>query len=135
MENTIENKEKFFAQYWGQEVHKVKMSHSDPICKVGAHLHGNKIEEDYLELTPLSQIMDEHSLQVSKILDANFDENILSDSARIFHINRGKSHVLPSRPCRSDVCDYIRSKGYAMPYMGLSVEKQIGYGWIKLKNN
>ena len=29
--------------------------------------------------------------------------------------------------------DYLRSKGYALPYMGLSVEKQIEYGWIKLK--
>lgn len=27
---------------------------------------------------------------------------------------------------------YLRSKGYALPWMGLSVEQQIEYGWIKL---
>lgn len=30
------------------------------------------------------------------------------------------------------VADYLRSKGYALPYMGISVEDQIKYGWIKL---
>ena len=31
--------------------------------------------------------------------------------------------------------DYLRSKGYALPYMDLSVEDLISYGWIKLKVN
>jgi len=29
---------------------------------------------------------------------------------------------------------YLQSKGYALPYMGLSVEQLIEYGWIKLKD-
>ena len=29
--------------------------------------------------------------------------------------------------------DYLKSKGYAMPYMGLSVEKLIEYGWVVLE--
>lgn len=33
-----------------------------------------------------------------------------------------------------ETIDYIRSKGYALPWMGLSVEQQIEYGWIKLKD-
>ena len=31
--------------------------------------------------------------------------------------------------------DYFRSKGYALSYMGLSVEDLVEYGWIKLKEN
>lgn len=129
MTNTIENKAKFFANYFGQKVGRYKPEFENHFIS----LKHSVSDDEYLELTPLSQISDEDALQVSKILDANFDENTLSDSARIFHINRGKGHVLPSRPCRSDVCDYLRSKGYAMPYMGLSVEKLVEYNWIKLK--
>jgi hypothetical protein len=33
------------------------------------------------------------------------------------------------------ITDYLRSKGYALPFMGLSVEQQISYGWVKLKTN
>ena len=31
--------------------------------------------------------------------------------------------------------DCLRSKGYALPYMDLSVDNLIEYGWIKLKEN
>jgi len=31
------------------------------------------------------------------------------------------------------IIDFLRSKGYALPFMGLSVEQQIEYGWSKLK--
>lgn len=30
------------------------------------------------------------------------------------------------------LCDYFRAKGYALPFMGISVNKLIEYGWIKL---
>ncbi|GEM_PF-5803272 len=33
------------------------------------------------------------------------------------------------------VLDYLRQNGFATEWMGLSVEEQIEYGWIKLKEN
>lgn len=30
MENTLENKQKFFAQYWGQEVQSYRLSRHSP---------------------------------------------------------------------------------------------------------
>lgn len=30
------------------------------------------------------------------------------------------------------LCDYLRAKGYALPFMGISVNKLIEFGWIKL---
>lgn len=48
-------------------------------------------------------------------------------------INIGKVNLSASRPIAYIIIvDYLRSKGYAIPYMGLTVEKQIEYGWIKL---
>lgn len=29
--------------------------------------------------------------------------------------------------------DYLRSKGFALPFMGISVEEMVQAGWIKLK--
>jgi len=31
------------------------------------------------------------------------------------------------------MCDYLRSKGYAVDWMGLTVNQMINYGWIKLQ--
>lgn len=31
------------------------------------------------------------------------------------------------------IIDYLRSKGYALPWMGLSVEDLVNAGWVKLK--
>lgn len=33
----------------------------------------------------------------------------------------------------ASVSDYLRSKGYAVPFMGLSVETLIEYGWVRLR--
>ncbi|GEM_PF-557576 len=30
------------------------------------------------------------------------------------------------------VINFLRSKGYALPWMGVSVEKQVEYGWVKI---
>ena len=35
----------------------------------------------------------------------------------------------------ANTVDYLRSKGYALPWMDLSVEDLVKYGWIKLKEN
>jgi len=33
------------------------------------------------------------------------------------------------------IVDHLRSKGYALPWMGLSVDQMVEAGWIKLKNS
>ena len=63
-QNTLENKAKFFAQYWEQ--HVLYFS-SDFLRKID-NLTLDSIEnDDYLELKPLSQISDEDAIEVSKI--------------------------------------------------------------------
>lgn len=124
MENTLENKMKFFAQYWGQ----------DNLCDVS---HGFKSENEncnwhqlfqnnYLELIPLSLITDEDYRYVVKNerMNPNHSLDDVELEGRISGIK--ESDIL--------CADYFRSKGYALPWLGLSVEKQIEYGWIKLKS-
>lgn len=126
MENTLENKTKFFAQYWGQQV----LSWSGDTSSHRFNIIGKSNlpirKGDYLELKPLSAISDEECLQISKWLENNesgFDARPcnIKTYARVY-----------ARKCYY-VSDYLRSKGYAIPFMGISVEQLIEYGFVKLK--
>lgn len=107
MENTQSNKEKFFAQYWGQKVGKVNSYHQNVISKV---CEANISSIDYLELKPLSSITDEDAKKLG------YSSPLLLKKHSSFHV------------------DELRALGYALWWHGLSVEKQIEYGWIKLKS-
>lgn len=114
MENTLENKAKFFAQYWGQPV---LMSNNDPKCYVirVKFEHAEDIDiNDYLELKPLSSITDE-----------DLDKT-----------NYGCIEMILEKGYWLDVknSDLLRSLGYALPWMGLSIEQLQEYGWIKIKS-
>lgn len=137
-QNTLENKAKFFAHYLGCEVvypeingklikcklHGVSFSEIETTYKrkrkgcVGDILsfesngnHKSDAINAYLELKPISHISDEDAINLGygyvSHLKSNLDRNI----------------------------DQLRNLGYALPYMDLSVEDLIEYGWIKLKEN
>lgn len=124
MENTLSNKAKFFVLYWGQ---RILFSKNDP----AGYSIRNKFEhsedldtEDFLQLKPLSSITDED-------FDFIMNDSIMnpdpSDGDPVFTFEIGCLKL-------SDLTttDYLRSKGYALPWMGLSVEKLQEYGWIKI---
>lgn len=131
MENTLGNKEKFFTVYWGQEVMVVADTSKNTLVCVDTIVETE--DGDYLLLTELRNITDEDAIEVSRILSETDIIMPLDERQQLFHVNRGKSHVLPVRPCNSNVCDYLRSKGYLLPFMGLSTEELISRGWAKLK--
>lgn len=119
----LEEKAKFFAQYFGQEVLKYYSAFGGLIphyLEVSAeelsqmHFH----VDSFLELTPLSQISDEDATILGFNSKQEFIENhSYGDSLEQFEL------------------DHLRSKGYALPWLGISVEEQIKRGWIKLKAN
>lgn len=110
MENTLENKAKFFAQYWGQEVLTTFFGSGFYIDR---DLYPISSGSFFLVLKPLSSITDEDAGE------SGYDnaKSMLSDN------------YLVNSPY---VFDYLRSRGYALPWMGLSVEQLIEYGWVKL---
>lgn len=123
MENNLENKERFFVLYWGQKVLKT----STQLVNV-SNVWNLKHESFYLELTPLSEISDEDAIEISMIFSDN--QNLCKE----LHADRGR-RILNSGKVKIKSIDYLRSKGYALPYMDLSVEDLINYGWIKLRTN
>ena len=123
-QNTLENKARFFAQYWGQ--HVLYFS-SDFLRKIDYLTIVGIENDDYLELKPLSQISDEDSIEISKEFPA-FKSDIRNSVKELFK----EFDVLE---LSLETGDYLRLKCYALPWMDLSVEDLVEYGWIKLKEN
>lgn len=147
MENTLENKSKFFALYYGQEVltrddgfRKFWMLGSEVSIESSLSKYGYDYGY-YLELTPLSQITDEDAIEVCKcmnwdrVLPPNIEGHPLDFSVSIFDFNWVKNKSFEWSKINLHTAGYLRSKGYALPWMGLSVEQLIEFGWIKLKEN
>lgn len=122
MENNLVNKSRFFAQYWGQKV----LMHSEKQIFPHGNNWGSSINyKDYLELKPLSNISDEDFNLIMNDGIMNPDPSI-GDPVFTFEVGGLRLSDLTTT-------DYLRSKGYALPWMGLSVEELVIYGWVKLK--
>lgn len=138
MENTLENKAKFFAHYYS-----VPCIENDNWIwrskdKFKDLPYGSDITDCYAVLKPLSSITDEEIESIRPLVGYSNTEDGLKLVRRWltpmykedynWFALEDKKNVLNT----ISIIDYLRSKGYAVPYMGLSVEKQIEYGWIKL---
>ena len=156
MKNTLENKIKFFAQYWRQ--HLIIMG---SFLRIIDHVTLCNIEnDDILQLKPLSKISDKDAIEVARIVSPSLffglgnnnkhyvDRNTEPDWISIQHnkkiisvdidldgyVYEYHEDLSYTRPSRSFVgTDFLRSKGYALPWMDLSVEDLQNYGWIKLE--
>jgi len=120
-----ENKAKFFAQYYGQNIQRAG---DDP-----AYFETKPeytAEDWYLELKSLSAITDEDAIEMGVInnwrrgVDFSIDVANYRNMAKFF--DKGELGM------NYETVDYLRSKGYALPFMGLSVEEMVQAGWIKL---
>ena len=124
-QNTLENKARFFGNYLVQEIAFDKAGFKALVYDA---IKPSWIESFYLELKPLSQISNEDTEHVMEL--ENFIDGFLSDDILnyLIHLKKGKCNKI-------EVIDYLRSKGYALPWMDLSVEDLVEYGWVKLKEN
>lgn len=140
-ENTLENKSRFIAQHYGQDI----LLYNNAVRKTQIISHGifteNKhIDRSILLLTPLSQISDEDATNIYKIiLGQNCTEsveNIIFYGKAFCREYDTDNEFLEFSQTYWEIrntIDYLRSRGYALPWMGLSVETLVEYGWVKLK--
>lgn len=136
MENTLKNKAKFFAQHYGQTFHTPNSEGQISFMLFQYWgTHGNK---SYIPLKSLSSITDEDAVEVAKIWNWQLDDNKLGIGRRhglVQIINSESPYGSSGTPFferQIKAIDYLRSKGYALPWNGISVEQQIEWGWIKL---
>lgn len=163
MKNTLENKAKFFAQYWGQDV----LFHLSQTWNLFGDFE-NVIDDNpncYLLLKPLSSITDEDAIEVAMLLvnwqssmsklskinirgridgDHVWDELILEFTGSFNYTVRYRGGdwlgwINSNGRCEwtlfnhLKVYDYLRSKGYLLPWMGVSTDQILEYGWARIK--
>ena len=122
-----ENKAKFFALYWGQDWLTC------PVLGDRGHIYSNTMKDDqikdrWLTLKPLSSISDEDAIEVAKMVFGDrFSSHLIIGQSYAHWLNKNPLYALDWK-----VVDYFRSKGYALPWLGLSVEEMVDAGWIKL---
>lgn len=125
-ENTLKNRAKFFSLYYGQNVLYVGGVGLEPIGTKGWNINH---PDFYLMLKPLTKLTDDDAINVSKIWGSNVESRILGYSLSMRIATREVSETRNS----IGIVDYLRSKGYAIPYLDLSIQDMVEYGWVKLK--
>lgn len=162
MENTLENKAKLFALYYGQTVLMHKHFNNDIPCTIMySSFQDEALQWEYLELKPLSSISDEDAIEVAKIMTFHDGKGLIierkkhgeiemydryndephflntlffvPDPFEIFSRDDNRNWFQYDAERILEVTDFLRSRGYALPWMGLSVEKLVNRGWVKLK--
>lgn len=147
-----------FSLYFGQ---KVMFSTLDKDAELIAAMPIAFTPNEFcLLLTPLSKITDEDACSLSKLisrrvggLNANYDDEILlrvedeqiiirysqngiSDKCVLYtdimFVREGSGE--PMIPASGMIYDFLRSKGYALPYLHWSVDELVQAGVFKLKS-
>jgi len=127
MDNTIDNQTRFMALYLGTTTVRHKQWETR---KTEILTHIRLQDEYYLELTPLSAITDEDAIEVAKLNPWADYRDGMDKEPYIEHV---KGFIFNDNHLLSSYADYLRSRGYALPYLDASVEDLVKMGWVKLK--
>ncbi|MCT4024378.1 hypothetical protein HZP91_15305 [Elizabethkingia anophelis] len=113
MENNLENKAMFFAQYWGQKIMIWGESELFPPQKVGvSYMTKYGVSNRKLELKNIDDITDKEA------------EMLGFDNAAHF-FSSGSVYSMK---------DELRRLGFAVEWSEWSVDELINFGWVKLKD-
>ena len=115
-------KSRFFAQYWGTKTLYVGGVGKVEVGKRGWNLNH---PDFFLQLKPLSKITDKDAEYIMQL--EGFIDGFLSDDFLNFLNDLKKGHCN-----KFEVIDYLRSKGYALPFMEYSIDDLISFGWVQL---
>lgn len=123
-------KSRFFAQYWGQKVMKKNIEglenfYSEPDGFIRSMTKDSLL---FLELKSISNLSDNDAIKVSEIWGSKVHSKILGNIITIRIGTKAESEVRNS----IGVIDFLRSKGYALPFMEYSVDDLISFGWVRL---
>ena len=100
---------RFFGQYFEQIVAKETKYPNSPTINTTTVLLINELSNYHLELKPTSKIT---------VLERKELNKLTSDKSVVEYLRIKK--------------DFLRSKGYAVPFMEYSVEDLVSFGWVQL---
>lgn len=126
-EITPENKAKFFALYWGQKIAHYSDGNNARYTVCVGKYHFSSIH--HIILKPLSSISDEDSSVIRGII---WEYPGYTSITNTHYIVSNLNIIAIPIEAADRITGYLRSKGYAVDWMGLSVEEMVEAGWIKL---
>lgn len=160
MELTNELKARFEMLYYGQRVsmlHKPEGRYSDEVFKAPQILTGPN-QSEYLSLRPLSSITEEEAIEVAKKLSPttfvlnrrwivrrhdlggftveqglNYHSFDIEDDGELEMWDNYHSKMAVSGENMLSAYDYLRSKRFLLPFMGIPSEQWVEWGVVKLK--
>lgn len=135
MENNLDNRSRFVALHYGGDLVFVKGNYNyktgstikidaDAIKYFASPTAGLRSARTAVLLTPLSQITDEDANSIT--IYGTYDKASFNDLG--YNTPSGRQHYA------IDSVDFLRSKGYAMRWMGVPVKTLVEWGWVKLKD-
>lgn len=127
---TQDEKEQIFALYWMQRVGVSGNGRREILCDEDFIPYLEDDGQLHLELKPLSSITDEdaiEALRIFKEVDASISpENVANPTLEEFKAQIEGMIVI------AQITDYLRSRGYALPAFGHSVDELVKEGVFKL---
>lgn len=141
MENNLENKTRFFAQYIHQRVLVGSITDNtiEVLRNADISCIDNGEQKWFLLLNALSAITDKDALQLWNLLHDYSNAAHLTQAQLISqgrNIAKNMQYIngswLVSLGATIMCADFLRSKGYALPFNGLNVDEMVEHGWIKL---
>lgn len=125
----------FFAHYLGKTFIN-GLGASSILCPIDlVHIHADTISAT-MKLKPIEQIEDEDAIEVAKMFikkKETRDELIFCGKVLatcMFDNQDMKETQLYNEHCKAT--DYLRSKGYALPFMEYTVDDLVKMNWVKL---
>lgn len=133
MENTTENKLRFFALYFGQDFlrHKNWKLASDKISGISSLLSKNY----HLELRSIDSITDDECVEYYNLkhINSKFLVMAVEDKTKVLDIKKEVGWLKFRADFTRLDCDFFRSKGFLVPFMNLTTDQIIEFGWAKIK--
>lgn len=142
-EPNIGIKSAFFAQYWSQKVVAFLETVNDPLSVQVRHeprsvINFSSLEKTCLVLKSLGILSSNTAFEIHKIMgtinrnDYIEEEAYMTDAysegtTLVDNFHNGDSFAL-----NHEAIDYLRSRGYALPYLNFSVKDLVSFGWVKL---
>lgn len=123
MKNTSENKARFFNIYRGLPVFYI-----EGLDKLKTKPHDEILVDDHVILRSISSLTDDEIIECCRLME-------FSDWDNHLYLQERKQTIIKAALCGAlwqKCTDYIRSIGILIPFMGLSTETIIEYGWAKL---
>jgi hypothetical protein len=122
-------KSRFLAQYWGT---KTLYIGSVGVVEIGKRRWNLKHPDFFLQLKSISNLSDEDAIELNDLM--KWYEEIEVDRIIILDVLDDLTTYNKSYPFNESllVYDFLRSKGYALPFMKYSIEDLVSFGWVQL---